>query len=176
MKIYQAHTLALLANAALVAVLFDRVLCVLALMECLQQSQALSIPSGHRPQSLLSCLPPNLPHLSTLTPMGLKLLWSFQFLRKLFSRKFLSNFSVLEILHFYISTYGMRVGKMEEGNGDKEWCYKVRMKPSKGVRKCSCHLLALTQSVTTQRLHGADFTRLFPLAPVKASAYCRDAR
>lgn len=150
--------------------------CVLVLMECLQQSQALSIPSGHRPQSLLSCLTPNLPHLSMLTPMGLKLLLSFQFLRKLFSRKFLSNFSVLEILHFYISIYGMRVGKMEEGNGDKEWCYKIRMKPSKDVRKCSCHLLALTQSVTTQRLHGADFTRLFPLAPVKASAYCRDAR
>lgn len=149
---------------------------MLVLMECLQQSQALSIPFGHRPQSLLSCLTPNLPHLSMLTPMGLKLLLSFQFLLKLFSRKFLSNFSVLEILHFYIPTYGMRVGKMEEGNGDKEWCYKIRMKPSKDLRKCSCHLLALTQSVTTQRLHGADFTRLFPLAPVKASAYCRDTQ
>lgn len=134
---------------------------MLALMECLQQSQACSIPFGHRPQSLLSCLTPNLPHLSVLTPMGLKLLLSFQFLPKLFSRKFLSNFSVLEILHFYISTYGMRVGKMEEGNGDKERCHKTRMKPSEDLRKCSRHLLALPQSVTTQRLHEADFPDLF---------------
>ena len=103
-----------------------------------------------------------LPHLSVLTPMGLKLLLSFQFLLKLFSRKFLSNFSVLEILHFYISTYGMRVGKIEEGNSDKEWGHKTRMKPSEDLRKCSRHLLALPQSVTTQRLHEADFPHLFP--------------
>ena len=55
----------------------------------------------------------------------------------------------------------MRVGKMEEGNGDKEWRYRTRMKPSKDLRKCSRHLLALTQAVTTQRLHKADFTPLF---------------
>lgn len=72
----------------------------------------------------LSCLIFNLPHSSTLTPRGLKafeLMYYLCFLSplKLFFRKFYIKVN----LHFYISTYSKRMGKMED-KGDKNSAMK----------------------------------------------------